>query len=83
MCEELCGRGLLLAEPPLWWWWGDGKPSPWFGDIMGVTSAPASAKALVLLTLCVNEDGTTATQKTHRREYKCILKINQWMSIFI
>lgn len=62
MCEELCGRGLLLAEPSLWWW-GDGKPSPWFGDISGVTSVPASGKALVLLMLGANEDGTTATQE--------------------
>lgn len=60
MCEELCGSGLQLVEPSLWWR-GDGKPSPWFGDITGVTSVPASAKALVLPTLGVNEDGTTAT----------------------
>lgn len=64
MCEEeLWGGGLLLAGPSLWWWWeGDGKPSPWLGDITGLTSVPGSATALVLLVFGIDEDGTTATQ---------------------
>lgn len=64
MCEELWGRGLLLAGPSLWWWWwGDGKPSPWLGDIAGVASVPGSAKALVLLMFGIGKDGTTATRR--------------------
>lgn len=57
----------LWEEPSLWW--GDGKPSPWFGDITGVTCVPASPKLLVPLTLGCNADCMTVTQKRARKTY--------------
>lgn len=57
----------LWEEPSLWL--GDGKPSPWFGDIIGVTWVPASPKLLVLQTLGSNADGMTVTQKRARKTY--------------
>lgn len=48
----------LWEEPSLWW--GDGKPSPWFGDITGVTW---------VLTLGCNADCVTVTQKRARKTY--------------
>lgn len=73
MREEFRGKGLLLPElcdePSLWWRWGDGKASPWFGDITGLSSVPASVKAVVLLSLGVNDEGMTDKEDTHR-EYK-------------
>lgn len=75
MCEELCGRGRLPVGPSLLrWCWGDRKPSPWLGDITGVTSVLGSATALVLLMSGVSEDDTTATQKTHSKENEYIFK---------
>lgn len=70
MCEAFGGKGLLVElweEPSLWW--GDGKPSPWFGDITGVTWVPASPKLLVLLTLGCNADCMAVTQKRAKKTY--------------
>lgn len=71
----------LWEEPSLWW--GDGKPSPWFGDITGVTWVPASPKLLVLLTLGCNADCMTVTQKRAMKTYMESGKAALFNSVYI